>query len=88
MAVRKSIRRPEHEHLVSVLRSLRVEAGLTQAQLARRLEATQSFMSSYELGQVRLDLVQLEDIARALEVSLIELVRRYLDDKPPSGSIG
>ncbi len=50
---------------------------MTQSELARRLEKPQSYVSKYETGIRRLDLVELEQIARALGLTLCELVRRF-----------
>ena len=44
----------------------RDEAGLTQAAVARRLGRSQSFVSKYENGERRLDVVELVDVCRAL----------------------
>ena len=68
---------PEHRRLTALLRSLREEAGLTQYEVAERLGRPQSFVSKYESGQRRLDLVELRWIARALRVPLAELVARF-----------
>lgn len=75
--MKKSIRRPEAERLNDALRALRVEAGLTQAELAERLNIPQPYVSRWERGHVRLDLVQLDTITQALGSSLEELVARY-----------
>jgi transcriptional regulator with XRE-family HTH domain len=75
--VEKSIHSPEYDRLVAVLRELREEAGLHQAELAERLEATQTWVSKYENGERRLDLVQLHWVCQALGVSVGELVRRW-----------
>ncbi|MBN8741085.1 MAG: hypothetical protein BGP24_20060 [Lysobacterales bacterium 69-70] len=57
----KSIHRPEHAQLVSLLRELRLRAGLTQAALARKLKRPQTFVSTVERGLVRQDFLQLRD---------------------------
>jgi len=54
-----------------------VEAGLKQGDLAERLEQSQSFVSKYESGERRLDLLELQNICRAVGLSLIEFVQRY-----------
>lgn len=47
------------------LRQARVEAGLTQVQLAGKLRRSQTWLSKCELGERRVDFVELEDIAAA-----------------------
>ena len=45
-------------------RQARVDSGLTQAEAARRLGRTQSFVSKAERGERRLDVVELRSFAR------------------------
>ena len=63
--------------LQGLLRAVRQEAGLNQTELAGRLKSDQSFVSRYERGERRLDLIELEQIAKACGIELNELVRRY-----------
>lgn len=67
----------EHIKLQALLRQVRLEAELRQIDLAERLGETQSFVSKYEAGERRLDLVQLHRVCEALGVPLVELVRRF-----------
>lgn len=46
------------------LRQARKAAGLSQEQAARRLGRTQSFVSKAELGERRLDVIELRAFAR------------------------
>ncbi|WP_053203783.1 helix-turn-helix domain-containing protein [Jiangella muralis] len=73
----KSRRSAEYEHLCAVLRQLRREAGLTQYDVAGRLGAHQSFVSKYESGERRLDVVELAHVAEALGSSLAVVVERF-----------
>jgi ribosome-binding protein aMBF1 (putative translation factor) len=75
--VRKAIYTREQRRLVALLRSLREEAGLTQVELAKKLRRPQSFVSRFESGQRRVDLVELKEICGALGVGLVEFVRRF-----------
>jgi len=65
--------------LAALLRQVRTEANLTQEQVATRLGETQSYVSKYESGEQRLDLIELEAVCRAVGVPLSEFVRRYLE---------
>ncbi|SDT69377.1 helix-turn-helix domain-containing protein [Jiangella sp. DSM 45060] len=67
----------EYEHLCAVLRALRHEAGLTQYDVAGRLGTPQSFVSKYESGERRLDVVELAHVADALGSSLAAVVERF-----------
>lgn len=73
----KSLYRTETKVLLDVLKELRTEAGLTQAQCSRALGRPQSFISDVERGVRRLDLIQLRDLCRVLGTSLRALVRRF-----------
>lgn len=75
--MRKSIYSPEQAALVRLLREKRKEAGLSQLEVAKRLSRSQSFVSKYESGELRLDLVELSLVCRALGMSLSSLVRQY-----------
>ena len=75
--VEKSVYRDENLILLRLLKQCRVEAGMTQAAFAQALERPQSFASDIERGLRRLDLVQLRDICKALNISLIEFVQRF-----------
>jgi transcriptional regulator with XRE-family HTH domain len=66
----------DQRKLQSLLRQVRTEAGLTQEELARRLARPQSFVSKYETGERRLDVLELREVCRALELSLAEFVER------------
>lgn len=72
--VEKSIYSAEYQQVCDLLRQLRHEAGLTQAQVAERLDVPQSFVSKYESGQRRLDIVELRHVAEALGVSVSKIL--------------
>jgi len=64
----------------------RKRAGLTQAALATRLDRPQSFVSKYELGERRIDVIELLEIAKALEIEperFILRLRRSLKGLAP-----
>jgi transcriptional regulator with XRE-family HTH domain len=84
----KSVYRDENLVLLRLLKQCRVEAGLTQVQFAQALERPQSFASDIERGLRRLDLVQLRDICKALNVGLVEFVQRFEDELALSKGAG
>jgi len=63
--------------LLKLLREKRKEAGLSQMELARQLGRSQSFVSKYEAGELRLDLIELNMICRVLGTSLSSFVRQF-----------
>jgi transcriptional regulator with XRE-family HTH domain len=73
----KSIFSHGQEKLQDLLRTSRLEAGLSQVALAKKLGRFQSFVSKYETGERRLDLVELHQICQALKIPLVEFVKRF-----------
>lgn len=59
-----------------VLIEARKAAGLNQTQLGKALSKSQSFVSNYERGQRRLDMVDFMLIARVLGADPTELLKR------------
>ena len=57
-----------------VLKNLRVQKGLSQEELASRLEVTRQTVSKWELGDSTPDLDKLVLLAELFEISLDELV--------------
>jgi transcriptional regulator with XRE-family HTH domain len=55
---------------------MRLEAGLTQTELAMRVEKDQAYVSRYESGQRRLDVLEVREICHAIGVTLEEFVKR------------
>jgi transcriptional regulator with XRE-family HTH domain len=66
----KSIHSTEYEALLALLRETRETAGVTQVQLAERIDETQSQVSKLERGEVRIDLIELRTILVALGTDL------------------
>jgi transcriptional regulator with XRE-family HTH domain len=62
------VRPEEHKVVGKVLAAARAAQDLSQAQVAKRLEKPQSFVSSYENGQRRIDLLEFLRIMAALEL--------------------
>ena len=62
-----------------MLKEARLEAGLTQKQLAVRLNTPHTRISDYERGERRLDLIQLTEYCEALDIDLRKFVDRFLD---------
>ncbi|MGD8176000.1 helix-turn-helix domain-containing protein [Marinimicrobium sp. ARAG 43.8] len=73
----KSLYRTETKVLLDILKELRRESGLTQAECSKALGRPQSFISDVERGVRRLDLIQLRDLCHVFGVSLRTLVQRF-----------
>ena len=74
--MRKTLNSPAQRALQAMLRAARVEAGLTQAQLARALSKPQSFVSKIEVGERMVDVIEMIEILFALRVAPDDFVRR------------
>jgi len=72
----------QQEYLLALLRQVRLEAGLRQSDLAHLLGQPQSFVSKYESGERRLDILELQQVCHALGISLTEFVRRLEEFLP------
>src|SRR5215207_9452866 len=73
----KFIGTSEQQHLQELLRQIRMDAGLKQTDLAERLGQSQSFVSKYEIGERRLDFLEIRQICIAIGISLSEFVRVF-----------
>ena len=59
------------------LRRLRLESGLTQADLAERLGKPQSYVSKLESGDRSLDIIEVRQLCLACGVGFERLIRRF-----------
>lgn len=66
----------QRTRLITLLREMRLEAGLTQAELASRIRKDQAYVSRYEGGQRRLDVLEVREVCQAIGVSFDEFVKR------------
>jgi len=53
----------KYQELLNRLRTARLEAGLTQEEVAKRLGKNQSFVSRSETGERRIDVIELQAFA-------------------------
>lgn len=75
------IRPREHKVVGNALATIRKRAGVTQQDLAKRLDKPQSFISAYENGQRRIDLLEFMRIAEALRVDPRKAFAEILSEK-------
>jgi transcriptional regulator with XRE-family HTH domain len=78
--MKKSIHSASYRVLLDLLVSAREARGVTQVELAKRLDMTQSAVSKVERGERRLDVVELHGWCNALELSFVTIARQ-LDSK-------
>ena len=77
----KSVYTPQYARLREILIQARQRAGWTQYDLAERLERPQSFVSKYERGERRLDLVEFLEVAEVLQVDVHEVIRELTEQR-------
>jgi transcriptional regulator with XRE-family HTH domain len=69
----------EQARLQALLRQVRVEAGLRQVDVAIKLGQPQSYVSKYESGERRLDILELRQLCRVVGVALERFAARLED---------
>ncbi|HZV25480.1 MAG TPA: helix-turn-helix transcriptional regulator, partial [Acidothermaceae bacterium] len=73
----KSLFTREYRIFTELLRDTRRRVGLTQVQLAERSGERQSYISKWERGELRLDIVQLRRLCRGMGVGLAEFAAEF-----------
>ena len=71
----KSVHTQQYLRFCELLVEARRNAGLTQEDLARRLGRPQSYVSKYENGERRLDVVEFLEVMHALDASFSAVSR-------------
>jgi transcriptional regulator with XRE-family HTH domain len=72
----KSLHSEGYALFLQQFRAARKSAGITQIELAERLDETQSFVSKCERGERRIDVVELREFCRALGMPFMEFTGR------------
>lgn len=68
-----------HQEFIQFLVSARKAAGVTQVELAARLDRHQSFVSKVERGERRVDVVEFCQIAEALGHDAATMLKEFVD---------
>ncbi len=74
----RSRQTPRYQRLLELLIAARGDAGLSQVGLARRLGKPQSYVSKFESGERRLDVVELLDVTGSIGCSVLAIVEELL----------
>ena len=61
--------------LYTLLKKIRQDKGIRQVELAEKLGVPQSFVSKYESGDRRLDVLELRQVCDAIGISLQEFIQ-------------
>ncbi|MBX9255826.1 helix-turn-helix transcriptional regulator [Desmonostoc muscorum CCALA 125] len=74
----KSVFSEEYNRFRQLLIEARKTAKLTQAELSAKLELPQSYVSKYERGERRLDVIEFLQIAQVLEIDPLAFIKELL----------
>ncbi len=73
----------DHAKLGAFLRSVRIESGISQRDLAKRLNLPQSFISKLERGERQLQVLELIALCKIFQVEPTLFLKSFMD--LPSG---
>ena len=73
--MKRSNKEIQQGKLLELLKRIRQERGIRQVELAEKLGLPQSFVSKYESGDRRLDILELRQVCNAMGISLKEFIR-------------
>jgi len=76
MTMPKSIYKKNYNNLKKLLIGARKTSGLTQSALADKLSKPQSFVSKYESGERRLDVIEFIEITDALSIDPAKIIKQ------------
>ena len=82
----RSVFTKKYDQFRQLLIQARKDAGMTQIELAAKLSRPQSFVSKFERGERRLDVIEFLDIARALGFDPVHFLRKIAKSKVASSS--
>lgn len=71
----KSTYSAKYEAFREALKKARIEQGLKQQMIAERLDVPQSFVSKYENGERRLDIVEFIEVAKAIGIDPLKILK-------------
>jgi len=68
--------RSQYHLFQKALVDARLEKGLTQSEVSLRLGKPQSFVSKYESGERRLDVIEFLEVCEAMAVSPLAILKK------------
>jgi transcriptional regulator with XRE-family HTH domain len=66
----KTIKTKEYARFIEKLRKARLEAGLRQIEVAKKVKRPQSYISRVESGEYRLDILEVKKFAKIYKKSV------------------
>ena len=70
----KSIHQKRYHTMIALLRGKREAIGMTQIQLAEKLDVSQTVVSKIETCERRLDVIELIDVCDAVNVPFVDFL--------------
>ncbi|MBJ7900933.1 MAG: helix-turn-helix domain-containing protein [Cyanobacteria bacterium RI_101] len=74
--MQKSLYSKQYRTFLKLLKEARLDAGLTQSDVARRIRRPQSFVSKCESGERRIDVIEFLEYCRIYEVAPDSILER------------
>jgi len=81
VCVTKSVFSKQYQLLLDLLIGLREEKGLSQRELSKKLKRVQTYVSKYERGERRLDVIEFLEIVKALEADPQKVIKQLLKEE-------
>ncbi|MBS1722993.1 MAG: helix-turn-helix transcriptional regulator [Armatimonadetes bacterium] len=72
----------EHARLGGFVRKIRIEQGVSQRELAARLDLPQSFVSKVERGERQLQALEFIEVCIKIGISPGQALQRYVSGEP------
>lgn len=69
-----SLHTKAYKEVIDRLKKARLDAGLTQVEVAKMLNKPQSFLSKIENRQRRLDILEIQELAKLYRVKIDDLI--------------
>lgn len=73
---------PDYRRIIDLVRDARLELGLSQREVARRLGKHPSFVNKIEKLERRLDILEFMALAEVIEVDPADLIKRIRVNLP------
>ncbi|OQA37132.1 MAG: helix-turn-helix protein [Parcubacteria group bacterium ADurb.Bin326] len=70
----KTVWTKEYAEFIRKLRQARLDAGLKQIEVAKKIKRPQSYISRVESGSYRLDIIELKAFAKMYKKNINELI--------------
>ena len=74
--MKKALYERSYAAFTELLKEERRKAGLTQTMLAKKLRRPQSYVSKYERGDRRLDVIEFLEVARSIGFDAAEILSK------------